>query len=98
MIIDWMKYENKGHVLAWVIIEAMSEIGIEKFGKFHPEKLEVEFKINGQEVPFESVMNFLQKQLDGIKKQGIEKGLCEARQQMQEYFDDMIDDIFDVRE
>ncbi len=89
MLIDWMKYEKKDHVLSWVILEAMSEIGIKKFGEFDSSKLNVEFKVNGIEVPFESIMNLLDSQLDSIKEESINEG----KQQMIDNVQKLLMDI-----
>lgn len=34
MIIDWLEYDKKDHVMAWFLLEAMSKAGIGKFGEF----------------------------------------------------------------
>ena len=46
MKIDWLEYENKDHVLAWFLVEAMSKARIDKFGKFDFSQLEVELTVN----------------------------------------------------
>lgn len=78
MKIDWLKYENEEHVLSWFILEAMSKIGIDKFGDFDSSSLDVELKINGLEVPIVEPMEFLQSQLKDIEAGGKKKGIEQA--------------------
>ena len=68
MKIDWLEYDSKDHVLAWVLLEAMSKAGIERFGQFNSSDLEVELTVNGISVPIVEVMEFLQSQLDRLQK------------------------------
>lgn len=84
MKIDWLDYENKDHVLAWFLVEAMSEAGIDKFGDFNAAELNVELKVNGIEVPIVKPMEALQLQLVAIENGGKEIGKKEAIELIQE--------------
>jgi hypothetical protein len=84
MEIDWLKYERKNHVMSWLILEAMAEIGIDKFGKFDASKLDVELKINEIEVPIIGAMEHLQGKLSYLKDQGRKEGMIEAEQIMRD--------------
>lgn len=79
MQINWMKYENKDHVLAWFLCEAMSKAGIKKFGTFDSEKLDVVLTVNGVEADFEETMKFLQGQLQDIEARGFTEGNRQAK-------------------
>ena len=78
MEIDWKKYEDKEHVMAWFILEAMSAIGIEKFGDFDSSKLDVCITVNGLEVPITDPMDALQSQLKAIEDGGKKIGREDA--------------------
>jgi len=84
MIIDWKEFEDKDHVTAWLVLEAMSGVGIEKFGDFDSSALDVEMKVNGISVDVISVLEFLQKQLTGIEREGFKKGVEDAIYKLQE--------------
>lgn len=64
MKIDWIEYEDMSHVLAWFLLEVMSQAGIEKFGKFDSSKLDVVLTINGIEVSIADTFENLQNQLE----------------------------------
>lgn len=75
-IIDWIEEDNKGreNLVAYCLIEAMGrkagrDVITEVFEPFKPEALEVEFKINGVEVPFTWVCGIIQKHLDDIESE-----------------------------
>jgi hypothetical protein len=91
MIIDWKEFEDKEHVTAWLILEAMSETGIDKFGKFDSSRLDVEMRINGIEVDIIPALEFLQKQLGGIKEGGFKEGVEHAALKLQENIDQVLD-------
>ena len=78
MKIDWKEYEDKDHVMAWFLVEAMSEIGIEKFGDFDSSQLDVCITVNGHEVPITGPMESLQAQLKQIEEGGMAKGREDA--------------------
>jgi len=65
--IDWIKEEDRGSLCAFVILECMSKVGIEKFGNFDSSKLEVEMKINGIDVDFKQCMDYIDSQIDDFK-------------------------------
>lgn len=92
MKINWLKYENKNHVMAWVLLECMSEIGIETFGEFDSSNIDVELRINGIEVPVEKPMDFLNSQLDEIEANGIEKGREKERNILREKLYNLLGD------
>lgn len=73
-----MKYEEKNHVLSWFLTEAMSHIGIEKFGEFDSSKLNVELRVNGIDIPIIEPMEHLQGQLKNIEEEGKDAGKQEA--------------------
>lgn len=75
-IIDWVKEEESGrwnqpNLVAYCLIEAMSEKAgqdVEKvFAPFDPSALQVEFKINGVEVSFKSIMERIQNAIAEIE-------------------------------
>lgn len=74
MKINWLEYDNKDHVLAWFLVEAMSKTGIDNFGNFDSSALDVELTINGVQVSFIETMEFLQTQLDKIYNDGKKDG------------------------
>ena len=78
MNIDWVDYDKGDHVLAWFLIEAMSAVGIKRFGDFDSSKLEVELKVNGVEVPVVGPMESLQQQLKRIEEKGFKEGYKQA--------------------
>lgn len=78
MKIDWKEYENEDHVMVWFLLEAMSEIGIEKFGDFDSFPLDVCITVNGREVPITGPMERLQSQLQKIEEGGKIKGREDA--------------------
>ena len=90
MKIDWKEYQDKDHVFSWLLVEAMSKIGINNFGDFDSSLLEVEFKVNGIDVPLVETMEFLQTQLKEIEENGRREGLKEAKYAIQENIDELI--------
>ena len=68
----------------------MSKVGIEKFGKFNSEKLDVVMTVNGVEVPVESTMNFLQSQLHRIEADGFAEGRRQAKQGLHDKIGEML--------
>lgn len=74
-IINWIKEENKGrwnrpNLVAYALIEAMSEksVDVDKtFAPFDSEAIQVEFKVNGVEVSFTGVMNLIQKAVEEVE-------------------------------
>lgn len=78
-IIDWINEEEKGswdrpNLVAWALIEAMSEksTDVDKVFKeedkpFNPKALEVEFKVNGVEVSFKHVAGLLDKHISQLE-------------------------------
>lgn len=96
MIIDWLEYENKEHVLSWFLLEAMSfgKTDItKKFGDFDSSKLDVKLTVNGIEVPIEGPMNFLQEQLDVIRKDAEIMGRKKLHDEIKCTINDIIDDF-----
>ena len=91
MIVDWKEFEDKEHVTAWLILEAMSGVGIDKFGEFDSSALDVEMKVNGIEVDVISALEFLQKQLGDIEKEGftagVEHTICKLQENIKEVCD-----------
>ncbi|WP_422451893.1 hypothetical protein [Endozoicomonas sp. ALC066] len=88
--INWDEYEERDHVIAWFIVEAMSRAGIGKFGKFDNEKMEVSLKINGIDVPFKEAMEYLNTQLEGIRNKGVEHGKEIAAWEIKENIDKLL--------
>lgn len=78
-IVNWLEHEekdrwNRTNLVAWALIEAMSEKQEqsgqdikELFTPFEPQALQVEFKINGVEVSFVSLMDRIQAHIEGIE-------------------------------
>ena len=89
MKINWHDYDEKDHVLAWFLLEAMSQAGIDKIGRFESSELNVEIKVNGIEIPIIEPMNFLQDQLDAIKEEGHRNGYREAKYDMKDKFEQL---------
>lgn len=90
MKINWLEYERKEHVLAWLLVEAMSKVGMNKFGDFDSSKLDVVLTVNGIEVPVEDSMDFLQSQLHAIGKEGYDNGYKQATQDIHEKLGEFI--------
>lgn len=91
-IIDWIIEEEKSthrnpNLVAYCLIEAMGRVSAnidEVFTPFKPEALEVEFKVNGVDVPFTWVCAVIQKHLDEIEhdiKKNLRKETLEKVQQ-----------------
>lgn len=91
MNIDWMDYKNKDHILAWFLVEAMSAADITRFGDFDSSKLEVELKVNGIEVPIVEPMEHLQQQLKEIEEGGRKAGYEQARDDLRDKIDALLD-------
>lgn len=66
--IDWIEEDNRNSLCAFVIIECMSKVGIEKFGKFDSSNINVEMKINGIDVDFKQCMDYIDSQIDDFKE------------------------------
>ena len=90
MIIDWKEYEDRGHVLSWSLLEAMSKAGVEGFGEFDSSALNVELIVNGVSVPITEPMEFLQQQLEDIEKAGRRRGVEEAKYKIQDNIDALL--------
>ncbi|MET4695229.1 hypothetical protein [Endozoicomonas lisbonensis] len=88
--IDWNEYEEKEHVIAWFIVEAMTKAGFDRFGKFDNEKMEISMQINGIDVSFKETMEFLNTQLDDIKNRGFEHGKEVAGWEIKENIDKIL--------
>lgn len=96
MIIDWLKYNKQDHVIAWFLGEAMSSknTNLEKsFPPFDSSQLDVKLTINGVEVNFVKVMDFLQAQLHARRLQGVVQGRDEVREEVKDNLDRMVDVI-----
>jgi len=88
-VIDWKKYDEKEHVIAWFLLEAMSKLGIEKFidiaetddglTSFDSSKITVDLKVNGIRISFVDTMEFLNSQMNQIQEDGKEEGQEELR-------------------
>ena len=68
MIVNWIEYEGKNHVVAHVLLEAMSAAGIDQFRPFNPEQLDVVLTVNGIEVPLVQVLQLIQDDLAVIQE------------------------------
>lgn len=75
-IVNWQENEKKGswdkpNLCAWALVEAMAEKAGDDikrvFEPFKPEALEVEFKVNGVELSFVSIMDKIQSVVEGIE-------------------------------
>ena len=80
--IDWSKYHREEHVLAWILTEMVSAVGVENFDDFDASELEIEMTINGVEVPFEEVMQPLQCQLSRLEADAVERGAFNERERI----------------
>ncbi len=79
-VINWIEQENKGrwnnpNLVAWALIEAMSEKQVESgvdikelFEPFEPQALNVEFKVNGVSLSFVRIMEKIQSHVEGIEE------------------------------
>lgn len=94
MKINWIKYEDDGHVLSWFLTEAMSLVNIKKFGdNFDSSALDVVLTVNGIEVPIVEPMEFLNKQLSDIRGNAYKEGVKRA---MEDMVSDIYDDIHEI--
>ena len=101
MIINWKEFEDKDHVIAWLIVEAIA--GSKRFKKmesyFDPTKMDVRMTINGVEVPIIGPLLALQGQLERIEKEGKIKGLEEAWDTITDVWEEKKEDMLEnVRE
>lgn len=65
MIANWNELDNQQHILAWFLLEAMVDLGMENFDKSTDyKKLDVELTVNGIRVPIEKTFNFMNKQIN----------------------------------
>ena len=67
MKINWIEHESKasnGDYVSYFLLNMMANHGIEKFGKFDGENLEVKCQINGIEVNFEDTIKEVEQQHD----------------------------------
>lgn len=96
MIIDWLEYEDKEHVMSWLLLEAMSATGIGKFGKFDSSKLDVRLEVNGIEVDLLGAMENLQSQLKQIEINGFKRGYEHAVDHVRDDLTNALDDAVEV--
>lgn len=97
-IINWIEEEGTGtfskpNLVAYSLIEAMSRVQgdiQEVFAPFNSEALQVEFKVNGVEVPFTWVCKAIQDSLDNLEEQAKLSVRKEALQKVQSQIDHMI--------
>jgi len=80
--LDWLDYAKTEHVLSWVILECMAQLGIEPFNGFDSSKISVDFKINGIRVPFIPIMDHLNSKLKKIEESGVKIGKEEMRYEL----------------
>jgi len=78
MKIDWLEYHNKKHILAWFVLEAVGELGKEKFRGCDPSSLDVSLTINGETVSLMKHMDNLNSQLEHIENNGYRLGYKQA--------------------
>lgn len=77
-IYNFIEADQRGKFSAFVVLEAVTNIGAEKFnnpetGYIDSENMEVELKINGIEVDFEYVMGLVDDQLEKYKREVYEE-------------------------
>lgn len=89
MQINWLEYDKKDHVLAWLVCEAVSE-NIEQLGKFDASKMDVELVVNGVSYDIVKACEFLQSQLDRLEKSGYDNGFAAAVERIKENIDDVV--------
>ena len=77
--IDWQEYDEKNHVIAWLLVEALSIDDliedIAERAEWDPKALSVRLEVNGFEVPFVKVMQMLEDQLEEVEKKGYDRGV-----------------------
>ena len=95
MIIDWKEYEDKEHLLAWLLVETMADCGIEKFGNFDSGALDVRLVINGVDVDLLKATNNANSQLDTIKNKAILEGKRLAAQDIRDSVTLLVDGLVD---
>ena len=65
MIANWQELDKKQHILAWFLIEAMVDLGMENFDETTDySKLDVELTVNGIRVPIEKTFDFMNQQIN----------------------------------
>lgn len=95
MIIDWKEYEDKEHLLAWLLVETMADYGIEKFGNFDSGVLDVRLVVNGIDVDLLKAVNNANNQLDDIKNKAILEGKRLAAQDIGDSVTLLVDGLVD---
>ena len=91
--IDWLEYDKEEHVVAWVLLEAMSKVGMDEFEGFDSSALEVQLLISGVDVDFVECMERLQKQLKDIELEGFKRGVEEASYALNDVVGRTLDDL-----
>lgn len=94
MKIDWKEYEDKDHVLSWIIPSLMADIGMDKFQKFDSSCLNITMAINGIDVRINRTFNILNDQLDDMiskAKEEERKDLRDVTEGLREYLDQLDD-------
>lgn len=82
MKINWLEYDKKEHVLAWLLCEVIAPLNIAGMD-FDSSALDVVLTINGVEVDFIKAAEFLQSQLDKIQKDAAEDAIAPLRQDLE---------------
>ena len=101
MIINWHDYQDKDHVIAWLVVEAIAGSKVwKKLEKdFDPSKMDVKMNINGIEVPIIGPLLDLQGQLERIEIEGKAKGIEDAINMVVDVLDERKEDLIDhIRE
>jgi len=80
--IDWINEDTKNSLMAYFLLESMTQKGIEHFKGFDSTALEVSMQVNGIDVSFTHVMGLIQNQLNDMgaeeRQKGYEKALEDA--------------------
>lgn len=87
--IDWVLEDTKNSLKAYVILEAMSEKGIESFGNFDSSKIDVCMEINGIPVNFSKVLGMIEDQLEDMSKEEQKKGYDKAVEDVRNSLDNL---------
>lgn len=93
-VINWIDYEEKNHVLSWLICEAMTReqiLEMKANNNFDSTKLDVKITVNGEEVNILEAFEFLNSQLGDIEKRGFDRGFKRAMTEIPEALTDFLE-------
>ena len=81
--INWVEYDQRDHVLAWLLCEAINSQELREHvkqgNKFDGQHLDVKLTVNGIECDLLRAANYLQSQLESIENRGKAKGRSQVQ-------------------